>query len=251
MCCVDIFKAAGFKRVRFAYSNNPVHRTNATDTFLSRMTESGPAYLVSPQCAYLIRGMKGGYHYKVNKFGITSETPEKNIYSHVCFVAGTPVTMADGGEKPIEGIRVGDFVATPLGPQRVKATMHREAEVIMAVFSNERMLIGTPEHPVWTGQKYTPMAVAAKFGLYVEDINGAAARGVSAEPVAALQTVYNIEVETAHCYYANGVLVSNCEAGQYADMFFERGFESADRAQQRKAYLQQVQSGAGIYSRRS
>jgi hypothetical protein len=69
--------------------------------------------------------MKGGYHYKVNKFGITSETPEKNIYSHVC------------------------------------------------------------------------------------------------------------------------------EAGQYADMFFERGFESVDRAQQRKAYLQQVQSGAGIYSRRS
>jgi hypothetical protein len=34
-------------------------------------------------------------------------------------------------------------------------------------------------------------------------------------------------------------------------MFFERGFESVDRAQQRKAYLQQVQSGAGIYSRRS
>ena len=65
------------------------------------------------------------------------------------------------------------------------------------------------------------------------------------------QSVYNIEVEDARCYYANGVLVSNCEAGQYADMFFERGFESVDRAKQRKEYLQQVQGGAGIYARRS
>lgn len=82
--CVDIFKEAGFKKVKFAYSNNPVHRTNATDTFLMRMTDHGPGYLVSPQCAYLIRGMKGGYHYKVARNGITSEQPEKNIFSHIC-----------------------------------------------------------------------------------------------------------------------------------------------------------------------
>lgn len=28
-------------------------------------------------------------------------------------------------------------------------------------------------------------------------------------------TVFNIEVEDAHAYYAAGLLVSNCEAGQY------------------------------------
>lgn len=27
--------------------------------------------------------------------------------------------------------------------------------------------------------------------------------------------VFNIEVEGAHAYYAGGLLVSNCEAGQY------------------------------------
>jgi hypothetical protein len=63
--------------------------------------------------------------------------------------------------------------------------------------------------------------------------------------------VYNIEVEDAHCYYANGVLVSNCEAGQYTDMYFERGFDAPDRAQQRKEYLQQARGNPGIYSRRS
>lgn len=30
--------------------------------------------------------------------------------------------------------------------------------------------------------------------------------------------VFNIEVEDAHCYFANGSLVSNCEAGQYLVM---------------------------------
>ena len=28
--------------------------------------------------------------------------------------------------------------------------------------------------------------------------------------------VYNIEVADVHCFFAEGVLVSNCEAGQYA-----------------------------------
>lgn len=82
--CVDIFKDAKFKKVKFAYSNNPIHRTNATDTFLSKMTEMGPAYLVSPQLAYLRRGMKGGYRYKINANKVVSDQPEKNIFSHVC-----------------------------------------------------------------------------------------------------------------------------------------------------------------------
>jgi hypothetical protein len=82
--CVDIFKSEGFRTVKFAYSNTPVHRTNATDFFLVRRTEMGAGYLISPQCAYLIRGMKGGYHYKISKAGITSTEVNKNIYSHIC-----------------------------------------------------------------------------------------------------------------------------------------------------------------------
>jgi hypothetical protein len=82
--CVDIFKMNGFRNVKFAYSNSPVHRTNATDHFLQRRTEVGAGWLVSPQCAYLIRGMKGGYHYKISKTGVTSTEVDKNIFSHIC-----------------------------------------------------------------------------------------------------------------------------------------------------------------------
>lgn len=82
--CLDIFREAGFKRVKLAYSNNPVHRTNDLDTFLMRRTEQGAGFLVSPQCAYTIRGLAGGYHYKLAKNGVASADPEKNIFSHIC-----------------------------------------------------------------------------------------------------------------------------------------------------------------------
>lgn len=82
--CVDIFRFCGFRNVKFAYSNSPVHRMGATDFFLSRRTEMGASYLVSPQCSYLTRGMKGGYHYKITKAGITSVEVNKNIFSHIC-----------------------------------------------------------------------------------------------------------------------------------------------------------------------
>lgn len=81
--CVDIFKRNGFKRVKFAYSNNPVHRIGATDNYLTRITEGGAAYQVDPRCRFLIRGLSGGYHYPVNAKGEVSEGPKKNIFSHI------------------------------------------------------------------------------------------------------------------------------------------------------------------------
>jgi len=81
--CVDIFKKNGFRRVKFARSNNPVHRWGATDHFLSRITENGPAFLLDPRCSYYRRGLRSGYHFKVNTKGVVSESVEKNIFSHV------------------------------------------------------------------------------------------------------------------------------------------------------------------------
>lgn len=82
--CVTIFKEEGFKKVKFAFSNSPVHRIGATDSFLMRNTEMGPAYLIDPRCSYLKRGMGGRYHYPINRKGETSPTPKKDIFSHIC-----------------------------------------------------------------------------------------------------------------------------------------------------------------------
>lgn len=81
--CVTIFRKKGFRRVKFAKSNNPIIRQGATDFFLSKNTEMGSAYLLDPRCVYLKAALKGGYHFKVNKGGLISESPEKNFHSHV------------------------------------------------------------------------------------------------------------------------------------------------------------------------
>lgn len=82
--CVDIFRDCGFKRIKFAYSNNPIHRIGATDSFLSRLTEQGPAYLIDPRCSFLRRGMGGGYRWKETKVGEQAEVVKRSIYSHIC-----------------------------------------------------------------------------------------------------------------------------------------------------------------------
>lgn len=82
--CVRVFKKHGFKRVKFAQSNNPIIRQGATDYFLGKITERGCAYLIDPRLVYLKAGMKGGYHFKVSKLGVKSDSAEKNIYSHIC-----------------------------------------------------------------------------------------------------------------------------------------------------------------------
>ena len=81
--CVDIFKNNGFKKVKFAWSNTSVHRVGALDSFLTRITENGPAFLVDPRCSFLKRGLAGGYHYPVNTKGDVSPSPKKNIFSHI------------------------------------------------------------------------------------------------------------------------------------------------------------------------
>lgn len=81
--CVDIFKRNNFRRVKFAYSNDPVARVGALDSFLTRLTENGPAFLLDPRVHHLRRALAGGYHYPINTKGDVSPSPKKNLASHI------------------------------------------------------------------------------------------------------------------------------------------------------------------------
>jgi len=78
-----------------------------------------------------------------------------------CLIAGTLITMADGAAKPIEAVKVGEYVATPQGPCRVSAAdmTSQAAQVIELGLANGGMLTGTYGHPVWspTVQKFVPL----------------------------------------------------------------------------------------------
>ena len=83
--CVQIFQAAGFKKVKFALTNNPIARTGATDYFLGHLTDLGtPQSLIDPGCKYYIKGLESGYHYPIDRKGKVGDVPVKNIYSHIC-----------------------------------------------------------------------------------------------------------------------------------------------------------------------
>ena len=85
--CADIFKRyrhKGLGKVKFAYSNNPVHRQGATAHFLSRLGSFGlPVYQVDPGCEWLIQALNGKYMFKKFKDGRESSDVEKNDWSHV------------------------------------------------------------------------------------------------------------------------------------------------------------------------
>ena len=123
------------------------------------------------------------------------------ILDDICFVAGTKIATPFG-DKNIEDLRVDDLVLTSTGYERVVKTTNRIADVITNVG-----LCGTPNHPVYSKatRDYKPLAeVTADEIVRLND------KQYECQSFSGKQTVYNIEVEHAHNYYANGILVHNC-----------------------------------------
>jgi hypothetical protein len=89
-----------------------------------------------------------------------------------CFPAGTLVTMADGTQKPIETVVVGDLVLTSTGrAQRVTSLHPREYEgplLRIKVFGQIEVRV-TPEHPFWA----TPRSSVIKNRRWVGKEDGA------------------------------------------------------------------------------
>jgi hypothetical protein len=109
-----------------------------------------------------------------------------------CLGASTSV-LTPIGPKRISDIKVGDLVDTREGPRRVLASgMTNPCAQTVEVDIAGRHLIGTPNHPVWHDGGWVPLG----------DLSGA----TPAED----QPVYNLAVEDAEEYYANGILVHNC-----------------------------------------
>jgi len=67
-----------------------------------------------------------------------------------CFVSGTAITMADGDTKPIEKVRVGDWVYTPAGPKQVLDCGFTGVRPTHVLSYAGVTLEGTGNHPVAT-----------------------------------------------------------------------------------------------------
>lgn len=124
------------------------------------------------------------------------------IGDDLCFVRGTKIATPFG-DRNIEDLRVGNYVLTTNGYQKIIRTSKRQAEVICNVG-----LCGTPNHPVYSKilDDYKTLKTIKEHEIV--KINN---YRYECPNLTGIQTVYNIEVENTHNYYANGILVHNCD----------------------------------------
>jgi phage terminase large subunit-like protein len=119
--------------------------------------------------------------------GISAETPDRlrggQWHGAWCHPAGTPVLMADGSEKPIEQIQVGDVVQTRFGPHSVTAAglSHNPAPLYRISYGTTNLTC-TADHPIliagrgWVpaesvsagDQLWIPLSLTDKYGVNVK-----------------------------------------------------------------------------------
>ena len=143
-----------------------------------------------------------------------------------CFAAGTQITMADGATRAIETLQVGDYVLaydTLLGramPSRVTKTFVHQNEGGMVLVNGT--VRATPNHPFYANGKWV-RADELNSGDVLIGLTGRVDASMatldSLQSMPAVETVYNLEVDTLHDYFAGGVLVHNklpvCNCEQY------------------------------------
>ena len=76
---------------------------------------------------------------------------EKYQGQNLCVAVGTPICMADGTFKPIEQIKVGEMVATLLGPRKVtcKIKPYLAPCVESRVLDRDGNVVGAQKNPIW------------------------------------------------------------------------------------------------------
>jgi RHS repeat-associated protein len=150
-----------------------------------------------------------------------------------CFVAGTPVLMADGSEKPIESIQVGEAVLAwneetkQIFATKVVSALHHEEKMQILLdiqLEDGRSLTVNNDHPMYVmedGDFTFTDEIAARFAkgktvTFLDSKNNPvkiASLGMRSK----ICKMYNLHVEgqgkKGHTYYASGILVHNSGAG--------------------------------------
>lgn len=149
------------------------------------------------------------------------------LFQDECFPAGTLITMADGTQKPIEAVRVGDYVMAFDESDRTYATRRVETlyrnpapkKLVRIETYSGIVLHCTANHPIWlsrsnmTGWRQAVQLIGGQIAAKRQEllIDGCWQRVKSARYVThSHDTVYNFAVAGLHTYIANGVVVHNC-----------------------------------------
>ena len=132
-----------------------------------------------------------------------------------CFLAGTRVHMADHSQRPIESVRVGEYVLTydfTYGenvPARVREVFHHAPEETDRYLVINHDLRVTPNHRVYTSEGWKS-AGDLRIGHEMILRSGEPYIVEQIDVVERRVAVYNLHVDHPdHNYYANEILVHN------------------------------------------
>jgi len=154
-------------------------------------------------------------------FDIWVTTHENIEYTYTgagCFIAGTLVTLASGDLKPIEEIRVGEWVLSwnIKTDEQIKAEVckvfHHAADIMSGFILVNNTLGITPEHSIFVNGHWAK-AGRLHLGDSLMDMNGQTIIIKKLEWIENRQPVYNLHTRhKTHNYFAGGVLVHNTQA---------------------------------------
>lgn len=227
----DVLRKEGVPIVAPTRSNRLEPRLAAVRSFMSSLGTGGkPRLLIRDNCRFLIQAMAADYIYENRSGGRTADTPTKSHVgwvSDLCLAAGTMIATPDGS-VPIQHIRVGDEVVTRTGVRKVlAAAMTSPSAEVFEYDIGGIKLTATPNHPVFANGAFHAIDSLVGSTVYCNIADGETEQhGMTGKPVSvsvergerSVVPVYNLTVETDNEYYANGVLVHNCDSMQYLAM---------------------------------
>ncbi|MCA1592214.1 MAG: phage terminase large subunit [Acidobacteria bacterium] len=169
---------------------------------------------------------------KGNKERMAKELP-MDLNNHGCLTGETLVATPTGPRR-LDELKRGDMVLTRRGARKVTmgGCTGKNKPVVRLRLDNGHVLRGTGDHPIMTPDGWVPLSTL-QYGSEIVTLGNVLAHGGKFEvettttrimEVAPLEhaDVYNLTVTKNHEYFANGVLVSNCDALRYAAMYLER-----------------------------
>ncbi|MDX1920249.1 MAG: Hint domain-containing protein [Candidatus Caenarcaniphilales bacterium] len=148
--------------------------------------------------------------------GLWSGSKTINPVDWTCFVAGTPVTLADGSFRAIETLKKGDKVLswnekTNKNEERtvLNAFQKETKQIVELKLQNGKFIEATPDHPFYVQNKGWVEAGKLNTNDKLFDEQHLELSISSITIVDRSVPVYNLEIEDTHTYYAHGVLVHN------------------------------------------
>ncbi len=134
-----------------------------------------------------------------------------------CFIAGTPITMADGILKSIEEIQIGEWILSydiKKGEQiraEVCGIYRHGAEEMSGYILVNDILGVTPGHLMFINRRWRE-AATLQLNDYLMGTDGQRITVVKLEWINSKQPVYNLHTKhKTHNYFAEGVLVHNAK----------------------------------------